>query len=68
MDMRENWDRLKPKIRAQWGKVTDEELDAIDGDREALVGRVQNKYGLDRDEAERQVDAVTRGVAGDEPH
>jgi uncharacterized protein YjbJ (UPF0337 family) len=47
--------QVKGKARQQWGKLTDDELDLIEGRREELVGRIQEKYGIARDEAERQV-------------
>ena len=51
-----NWKQLKGKARVQWGKITDDQLDVIGGKREQLVGRVQEQYGIGRDEAEKQVD------------
>jgi uncharacterized protein YjbJ (UPF0337 family) len=50
-----NWKTFKGQVKQQWGKLTDDDLDVISGKREELVGRIQNAYGLARDEAERQV-------------
>jgi uncharacterized protein YjbJ (UPF0337 family) len=50
-----NWKQFKGQARQQWGKLTDDELDQVQGQREELVGRIQEKYGIARDEAERQV-------------
>lgn len=50
-----NWKQLSGKAKQQWGKLTDDDLDVADGKREELVGRVQARYGIARDEAERQV-------------
>jgi uncharacterized protein YjbJ (UPF0337 family) len=50
-----NWKQFKGQARQQWGKLTDDELDMVEGRREELVGRIQEKYGIARDEAERQV-------------
>ena len=50
-----NWKQLKGKVKAQWGKLTDDELDVIAGNRDQLVGKVQESYGIAKDEAERQV-------------
>jgi len=50
-----NWKQLKGKVKAQWGKLTDDDFDYINGKREELVGRIQERYGIQRDEAERQV-------------
>jgi uncharacterized protein YjbJ (UPF0337 family) len=51
-----NWKQFKGSARAQWGRLTDDELDIIEGNREKLAGRIQETYGIARDEAERQVD------------
>ncbi len=50
-----NWKQLSGKIQARWGKLTDDHLDVINGKREALAGRIQEEYGISRDEAEHQV-------------
>ena len=50
-----NWKTFKGQVKQQWGKLTDDDLDVISGKREELVGRIQNTYGLARDEADRQV-------------
>ena len=50
-----NWKQLKGKAQAEWGKLTDDDLDVIEGRRTELIGRVQERYGIHRDEAERQV-------------
>jgi uncharacterized protein YjbJ (UPF0337 family) len=50
------WKQLKGKALQQWGKLTDDDLDRIDGKREELVGVVQEKYGWAREEAEDEVD------------
>jgi len=46
---------MKGKIKAQWGKLTDDDLKRIEGKSEELAGRVQKAYGLSKDEAENQV-------------
>ena len=53
------WTQLKGQIREQWGKLTNDDLDQIQGRSEQLIGRIQERYGVARDEAERQVDAWT---------
>jgi len=60
------WKQIKGKVRQQWGRLTDDQLDEIDGRMELLVGRVQEAYGLARDEAERQVDDWKRSGSSDE--
>jgi uncharacterized protein YjbJ (UPF0337 family) len=49
------WKQLKGKVKEQWGKLTDDDLDIISGRREQLLGRIQQRHGLAKDEAERQV-------------
>lgn len=51
-----SWKQLKGKAKVQWGKITDDQLEVIGGKRDQLVGRVQEHYGMAKDEAERQVD------------
>jgi uncharacterized protein YjbJ (UPF0337 family) len=45
-------------VKEQWGKLTDDDLDQIAGRSEQLVGKLQERYGLAREEAQRQVDAL----------
>jgi len=49
------WHQLKGSARAQWGKLTDDELDQVAGKRDQLVGKIQNSYGIGKDEAEKQM-------------
>jgi uncharacterized protein YjbJ (UPF0337 family) len=50
-----NWKQFQGKARQQWGKLTDDDFDKVEGKREELVGLVQERYGIARGEAERQV-------------
>ena len=50
-----NWKQFKGNVKEQWSKLTDDHLDRIDGKRDQLVGKIQENYGIPRDEAERQV-------------
>ena len=50
------WKQLKGSAKAKWGKLTDDDLDTIAGKRDQLIGRIQERYGIAKDEAERQVD------------
>ena len=43
-------------IKEQWGKLTDDEVQQAEGDREQLVGKIQENYGVAKEEAEKQVD------------
>jgi uncharacterized protein YjbJ (UPF0337 family) len=49
------WTQLKGHIREQWGKLTNDDLDQIQGQSQQLIGKLQERYGIARDEAERQV-------------
>jgi len=49
------WTQMKGAVRKQWGKLTDDDLDVIQGERERLVGKIQERYGIAKEEAERQV-------------
>jgi uncharacterized protein YjbJ (UPF0337 family) len=61
-----NWDQIKGehqfkgKAREQWANLTDDDLDRAEGNREQLAGRIQERYGIAREEAERQVDEWSR--------
>lgn len=50
-----NWKQFVGKVRQQWAKLTDDDLDLIAGKREELAGRVQERYGITRDLAEEQI-------------
>ena len=51
------WTQLKGVVREKWGKLTNDDLDQIQGRSEQLVGKIQERYGIARDEAQREVDA-----------
>jgi len=50
-----NWKQFKGEVKEQWGKLTDDELDQIGGKRDKLIGRIQERYGIAKAEAARQV-------------
>lgn len=50
-----NWKQLKGEVKKTWGKLTDDDLTHVEGNHEKLVGRIQERYGIEREEAERQV-------------
>ena len=53
--MKGEWKQVRGKVKEQWGKLTDDDLQRIEGKRDQLVGAVQKRYGIAKDEAERQV-------------
>jgi uncharacterized protein YjbJ (UPF0337 family) len=50
-----NWRQFKGKILQQWGKLTDDDFDVINGKREELLGKIQERHGIARDAAEKQL-------------
>jgi uncharacterized protein YjbJ (UPF0337 family) len=50
-----NWKQVKGKVKEQWGKLTDDDLDVIAGKRDQLLGRIQERHGLAKEDAETQV-------------
>ncbi|MGH6925639.1 MAG: CsbD family protein [Propylenella sp.] len=51
-----NWKQWKGATKEQWGKLTDDDLNIVEGKRDQLAGRIQERYGIAKDEAERQID------------
>jgi uncharacterized protein YjbJ (UPF0337 family) len=50
-----NWKQFKGTVKARWGKLTDDHLDVIAGNRIQLSGKIQEAYGVSKDEAEKQI-------------
>lgn len=46
------WKQLKGEAKKQWGELTDDDLDIIDGEKDKLVGKLQERYGHTKDDAE----------------
>ena len=51
-----NWEQVKGHIQKKWGELTNDEIDQINGCRKILTGKIQEKYGQAREEAEKEVD------------
>jgi uncharacterized protein YjbJ (UPF0337 family) len=49
------WRQLKGEAKVKWGRLTDDEIDQVDGNAEKLVGLIQERYGYARDRAEKEV-------------
>lgn len=54
------WKQIQGEVKTQWGKLTDDDITMINGQQDKLVGKVQERYGYARDEAEREVDKFLR--------
>lgn len=66
-----NWKQFRGSARRKWGELTDDDLDKVQGERERLVGRLQERYGVAKAEAERRVDEWVSSVgepATKQPH
>ena len=50
-----NWKQVTGRVKAQWGKLTDDDLDVVGGRRDQLAGKIQERYGLAKDEVETQL-------------
>jgi uncharacterized protein YjbJ (UPF0337 family) len=56
------WKQFTGKARQNWGKLTDDDLEVAKGRREELVGKIQERYGISKDEANRQVDSWIKSL------
>lgn len=54
-----NWKQLKGRVKEKWGQLTDDEVDQINGRRDNFTGKLQEKYGMRREEAEKEWDRLT---------
>lgn len=50
-----NWMQFKGKVQEQWGKLTNDDLDVVNGQRDQLVGCIQEREGVAQDAAEKQI-------------
>ncbi len=50
-----NWKQFKGKAKEKWGKLTDDDMTVIEGKRDQLVGKIQERYGYAKDEADKEV-------------
>ena len=56
---------MKGSVKERWGKLTDDDLDVIDGKHDQLVGKIQERYGVAKDAAQKQVDEWTAAERAD---
>jgi uncharacterized protein YjbJ (UPF0337 family) len=55
-----SWKELKGKLKQQWGKLTDDDLTVLEGTSDELSGRIQKRYGIAKEEAQKQVEDFRR--------
>jgi len=56
------WKQAKGSLKQKWGKLTDDDLDVIAGSRDKFVGKVQERYGIARDEAQKRADEWVKSL------
>ena len=56
------WGQFTGQLRSKWSKLTDDDLGVLDGKRETLVGKITERYGIMKDEAEGQIDSWLRSL------
>ncbi len=55
-----DWNQFKGKVKEKWGKLTDDDLTTVAGRRDQLLGKLQERYGYGKDQAERELDEFAR--------
>jgi uncharacterized protein YjbJ (UPF0337 family) len=61
-ESRGNWKQFKGKAKEKWGRLTDDDLDVINGRQDQLEGRIQERYGLAKDQAKKDVESWFRSL------
>jgi uncharacterized protein YjbJ (UPF0337 family) len=59
------WKQAKGSVKERWGKLTDDDLDVIAGKRDQLVGKIQERYGIGREQAQREVESWKYPTSGE---
>jgi uncharacterized protein YjbJ (UPF0337 family) len=59
------WKQVKGSVKERWGKLTDDDLDVIDGQHDQLIGTIQERYGIAREAAQKQVEEWDANIARD---
>jgi uncharacterized protein YjbJ (UPF0337 family) len=60
------WKQYKGQVKEKWGKLTDDDLDVIDGRRQTLVGKIQEYYGIAQEAAEREADDFVKALKAED--
>ena len=56
------WQQFKGRVKEKWGQLTDDDLDTAAGKRDRLAGKIQERYGIAKEEAERELDEFARRI------
>lgn len=56
------WKQVKGEVKRQWGKLTDDDLERAEGNRDKLIGSLQERYGWERNRAEKELDRFLKGI------
>jgi uncharacterized protein YjbJ (UPF0337 family) len=59
------WKQLKGSVKQRWAKLTDDDVTALSGKKDELIGKIQERYGITREQAEREADEWARASAAD---
>lgn len=59
------WKQLKGQVKQRWGKLTDNDITALSGKKDELIGKIQERYGISREQAEREADEWARTAAAE---
>ena len=65
-EMTGKWNQFKGDVKRRWGKLTDNDMTMINGNRDILIGKIQERYGIAREQAEEQVNQWKIGSATEE--
>ncbi|WP_164103581.1 CsbD family protein [Candidatus Laterigemmans baculatus] len=57
-----NWKQIQGKAKTKWGKLTDDDLMVVEGNRDQLAGKIQERYGYEKDRAEREADEFVNSL------
>lgn len=56
------WKQIEGKAKAQWGKLTDDDWKVVEGKRDELAGKIQERYGVAKEEAEKELDTFCKSL------
>ena len=59
-DLQSKWFRMRGALRHRWGRLTENDLDVINGHRDIFISRVQERYSIDRTEAQQRIEEWMR--------